>query len=61
MNEMRIDENVMEKQNGVRFLGWEDPLEEEMTPHSSILTCRFPRTEELGRLQSMGLQRVSHD
>ena len=37
-------------------LGWEDPLEEEMATHSSILTWRIPWTEEPGRLQSMGLQ-----
>ena len=42
-------------------LGWEDPLEKEMTTHSSILSCRIPWTEEPGRLQSMGLQRVGHD
>ena len=39
----------------------EDPLEEGMATHSSILTWRIPRTEEPGRLQSMGLQRVGHD
>ena len=38
-------------------LRWEDPLEEEMTNHSSILAWEVPWTEELGRLQSMGLQR----
>ena len=36
----------------VRFLGWEDPLEEEMATHSSILAWRIPRTEEPGKLQS---------
>ena len=40
----------------VRFLVWEDPLEEEMATHSSILAWRIPRTEEPGRLQSVGLQ-----
>jgi len=40
----------------VRFLGQEDPLEKEMTTHSSILTWRIPWTEEPGRLQSMGSQ-----
>ena len=44
----------------VRSLGWEDPLEEEMTTHSSILAWRI-WTEEPGGLQSMGLQRVKHD
>ena len=42
-------------------LGWEDPLEKEMVTHSSILAWRIPWTEEPGRLQSMGLQRVGHD
>ena len=39
----------------------EEPLEEEMVTHSSILAWRFPWTEEHGRLQSMGLQRIRHD
>ena len=38
----------------VRFLGQEDPLEKQMATHSSILAWRIPRTEEPGRLQSMG-------
>ena len=45
----------------VRFLGREDPLEKEMATHSSILAWEILWTEELGRLQSMGLQRVRHD
>ena len=45
----------------VRFLSQEDPLEEEMATHSSILTREIPWTEEPGRLQSMGSQRVGHD
>ena len=45
----------------VQSLGWEDPLEEGMATHSSILAWRIPRTEEPGRLQSMGLQRVGCD
>ena len=45
----------------VRSLGWEDPLEKEMATHSSILAWKIPWTEEPGRLQSMGLQRVRHD
>ena len=40
----------------VQFLGWEDPLEKEMTTHSSILAWRIPWTEEPGRLQSVGSQ-----
>ena len=42
-------------------LNWEDPLEEGMATHSSILAWRILWTEEHGRLQSMGLQRVRHD
>ena len=42
----------------VRSLGWEDPLEEEMATHSSILAWRIPWTKEPGRFQSTGLQRV---
>ena len=42
----------------VQSLGWEDPLEEEMASHFSILAWRFPRTEEPGRLQSIGSHRV---
>ena len=45
----------------VRFLGWEDPLEEGMVIHYSILAWRIPWTEEPGRLQSMELQRVRHN
>ena len=42
-------------------LGQEDSLEKGMTTHSSILAWRIPWTEEPGRLQSMGSQRVGHD
>ena len=45
----------------VQSLGWEDPLEEEMATHSSILAWKIPWTEEPGGLQSMGSQRVGHD
>ena len=45
----------------VQSLGWEDPLEEGMATHSSILTWRIPWTEEPGGLQSIGLQRVGQD
>ena len=45
----------------VQSLGWEDPPEEGMATHSSILVWRIPWTEEPGVLQSMGLQRVGHD
>ena len=43
------------------ILGSEDPLEKGMTIHSSILAWRIPWTEEPGKLQSMGLQRVGHN
>ena len=45
----------------VPSLGQEDPLEKETATHSSILTWEIPWTEESGRLQSMGLQRVIHE
>ena len=45
----------------VQSLGQEDPLEKEIATHSSILAWRIPRTEEYGRLQSMGSQRVRHN
>ena len=45
----------------VQYLGLEDPLEEGMATHSSILAWRIPQTEEPGGLQSMGSQRVGHD
>ena len=45
----------------VRSQGWEDPLEKEMATHSSTLAWKIPWTEESGRLQSMGSQRVGHN
>ena len=45
----------------VQSLGQEDPLEKEMTTHSSILAWKIPRTEEPGGLPFMGLHRVGHD
>ena len=45
----------------VQSLGWEDPLQKEMATHSSTLAWKIPWTEEPGRLQSMGSQRVGHD
>ena len=45
----------------VQSLGWEDPLEKEMAAHSRTLAWKIPWTEEPGRLQSTGLQRVGHD
>ena len=46
---------------GVQALGWEDPLEEGMATHSSVLAWRIPWTEEAEGLQSMGSKRVWHD
>ena len=45
----------------VQSLGGEDPLEEEMATHCSVLAWRIPWTEKPSGLQSMGLQRVRHD
>ena len=49
------------KETRVPSLDWEDPLEKEMTTHSSIVAWRIPWTEEPGRLQSLESQRVRHD
>ena len=49
------------RETRVQSLGWEDPLEKEMATHSSILAWRLPWTEEPGRLQSTGSQRVRHN
>ena len=45
----------------VQSLGLEDPLEKEMATHFKMLAWRIPWTEEPGRSQSMGLQKVRHD
>ena len=45
----------------VQSLGWENPLKKEMATHSSTIAWKIPWTEKLGRLQSMGSQRVGHD
>ena len=42
--------NLPSKEAWVQFLGWEDPLEQKMTTHSSILPWKMPRTEEPGKL-----------
>ena len=49
------------RETWVRSLGWEDPLEEGVATHSSILARRIPWTEDPDRLQSMGLQRVGYN
>ena len=51
----------MWQESRIQSLGVEDPLEEGMATHSSILAWRIPWTEEPGGLQSMGLQRARHD
>ena len=45
----------------VRSLSWKDPLEKEMATHSSTLAWKIPWTEEPGRLQSVGSQKVRHN
>ena len=52
---------ILVTQTWVPSLGWEDPLEEGMAIHSSILAWRIPWTEKPGTLQSIVLQRVGHD
>ena len=49
------------RETWVQSLGQEDPLEKEMATLSSTLAWKIPWTEEPGRLQSMGSQRVGHD
>ena len=49
------------RETRVRSLGWEDPLEKEMTIHSSILAWKMPWTEEPGKLQYTRPQRVRQD
>ena len=49
------------RETWVQSLSWEDPLKKGMATHSSILAWRIPWTDEPGRLQSMGSQRVGHD
>ena len=49
------------RETWVQSLGQEDPLEKEMATHFSTLAWKIPWTEEPGRLQSMGSQRVGHD
>ena len=53
--------NPLPTQDTQVLLGQEDSLEKEMATHSSILAWRIPWTEEPGRLQSMGLQRIGHN
>ena len=55
-----VKNSPAKQQMPVRSVGWEDPLEKEMATHSSILAWEIPQTEEPGRLQSLGSQRVRH-
>ena len=57
----RIKHLPVMQETWVRSLGQEDPLEKEMTTHSSTLAWKIPWTEKPGRQQSMGSQRVGHD
>ena len=50
-----------QKETWVQFLGQEDPLEEGIITHSSILAWKIPWTEEPGGLQSIGSQRIGHN
>ena len=49
------------QETGIQSLGWEDPLEKGMATHSSILAWGTPWTEQTGKLQSMGSQKVGRD
>ena len=49
------------RETQVQSLGWEDLLEKEMATHSTTLALKIPWTEEPGRLQSTGLQRLGHN
>ena len=53
-------ESTCNEGDPVRSPGWEDSLEKGMTTHFSILAWRIPQTEDPGKLQSMGSQRVGH-
>ena len=56
-----LPEMLETQETWVWSLGWEDPLEDGMAVHSSILAWRIPWTEEPGGLQSIGLERVRHN
>ena len=57
----RVKNQPAEQETLVQSLGREDPLEEDMATHSSIIAWRVPWTEEPGGLWSMRLQRVVHN
>ena len=52
--------NAGDIRDGIRSLGWDDPLEEGIPTHSSILARRIPWMEETGRLHSIRSKRVGH-
>ena len=56
-----LSASAEDRDAGVQSLDVEDPLEEGLATHSSILARRIPWTEEPGRLQSMESERVGHD
>ena len=49
--------HLIMQETQVQSVGWEDPLEEEMVTHSSVLAWEIPQTEEPGGLQSMDSQK----
>ena len=57
----RLKRLLATQETRVQSLGREDPLEKEVAIHSSTLASKIPWTEEPGRLQVTGLQRVGHD
>ena len=57
----KLPADAEDAETQVRFLGREDPLENEMATHSSTVAWKIPWTEVPDRLQSVGLQRVIHD
>ena len=65
VNSLRVAQTVKRlstmRETRVRSLGWEDPLEKEIAIHSRTIAWKIPWTEEPGRLQPMGSQRVGHD
>ena len=61
MDKRVIKNPAATQETWVQSLGWEDPLEEGMATHSSVLAGRIPWSEEPGGLQSMASQRVGHD
>ena len=57
----KLPANAGDIRDPVLSLGWEDPLEEGMATHSSILAWKIPWTEDPGRLQFIQSQRVGHN